>query len=116
MTMQTWTWTLGLVVVAITVLTGVASGVAPPSPVPVAPVDFEDGWLCVGPAGSFRESFEVPGSSLALTTAGIGFGIVTATVWVRRRFNMDGGILLAKQISQTTRLFGSFLGIESLCY
>jgi hypothetical protein len=65
---QTRIWTL--VVVVITVLTGVASGVAPPSPVPVAPVDFEDGWLCVGPAGSFRESFEVPGSSLALTTAG----------------------------------------------
>ena len=60
---QTRIWTL--VVVVITVLT-----VAPPSPVPVAPVDFEDGWLCVGPAGSFRESFEVPGSSLALTTAG----------------------------------------------
>ena len=67
---QTWTWTLGLVVVAITVLTGVASGVGPPSPAIEALVDFQEGWLCVGPAGSFQESFEVPGSSLALTTAG----------------------------------------------
>jgi hypothetical protein len=64
MKMQTWT----LVVVAITLLTGVAYGAAPTSPATVAQVDFQHGWLCVGPTGSFRESFEGPSSSLGLTT------------------------------------------------
>jgi len=66
MNMQTWT----LVIVALAVLTGLASGAAPPSPATVAPVGVQDAWLCVGPMGSFRESFEVPGSSLAVTAAG----------------------------------------------
>lgn len=65
---QRWTWTL--VIVAIAVLIGVASGAAPMSLATVAPVGVQGGWLCVGPTGSFRESFEVPGSSLAVTTAG----------------------------------------------
>jgi hypothetical protein len=65
---QIWTWTL--VIVAITLLTGVAYGAAPTRHAPAAQVDFQHGWLCVGPMGDFRESFEVPGSSLALTTAG----------------------------------------------
>jgi hypothetical protein len=65
---QRWTWIL--VVVGIAVLTGVASGAAPPSPATVAPVGVQEAWLCVGPMGSFRESFEVPGSSLAVTAAG----------------------------------------------
>jgi hypothetical protein len=56
MKMQTWT----LVVVAITLLTGVAYGAAPTSPATVAQVDFQHGWLCVGPTGSFRESVEGP--------------------------------------------------------
>jgi hypothetical protein len=69
MAMQTWTWTL-LVVVAITLLTGVAYGAAPTSPATVAQVHFQHGWLCVGPMGNFRESFDVPGSSLGLTREG----------------------------------------------
>jgi hypothetical protein len=64
MKMQTWT----LVVVAITLLTGVAYGAAPTSPATVAQVDVQHDWLCVGPTGSFRESFEGPSSSLGLTT------------------------------------------------
>jgi hypothetical protein len=43
MKMQTWTWTLGLVVVAMTLLTGVAYGVGPPSPATVAQVDVPHG-------------------------------------------------------------------------
>ena len=66
MNMQTWT----LVIVALAVLTGLASGAAPPSPATVAPVGVQNAWLCVGPMGSFRESFEVPGSSLAVTAVG----------------------------------------------
>jgi hypothetical protein len=66
MNMQTWT----LVVVAITLLTGVAYGAAPTSPATVAQMDFQHGWLCVGPTGSFRESFEGPGSSLGLPPVG----------------------------------------------
>jgi hypothetical protein len=65
---QTWTWIL--VAVVITSLTGMAYGAAPTSPARVAEVHVQHGWLCVGPMGSFRESFEVPGSSLALTAAG----------------------------------------------
>jgi hypothetical protein len=65
---QRWIWTL--VVVAIAVLIGMASGAAPTSPATVMPVDVQEGWLCVGPMGSFRESFGIPGSSLALTAAG----------------------------------------------
>jgi hypothetical protein len=49
---QRWTWIL--VVVGIAVLTGVASGAAPPSPATVAPVGVQEAWLCVGPMGSFR--------------------------------------------------------------
>jgi hypothetical protein len=44
MKMQTWT----LVVVAITLLTGVAYGAAPTSPATVAQVGFQHAWLCVG--------------------------------------------------------------------
>jgi hypothetical protein len=66
--MQRWTWTL--VVVAITWLTGVAYGAAPTSPATMAQVYVQHGWLCVGPTGSLRESFEGPGSSLSLTTGG----------------------------------------------
>jgi hypothetical protein len=66
MQMQRWTWIL--VVVVITLLTGVAYGAAPTSPATVAQVHFQHGWLCVGPMGSFRESFGGPGSSLGLTT------------------------------------------------
>ena len=64
MKIQTWTWTL--VVIAITLLTGVAYGAAPTSPATMAQMDVQHGWLCVGPTGSFRESFEGPGSSLGL--------------------------------------------------
>ena len=66
MNMRTWT----LVIVAITLLTGVADGAAPMIPTTMAQMDFQHGWLCVGPTGSFRESFEGPGSSLGLTTGG----------------------------------------------
>jgi hypothetical protein len=65
---QRWIWTL--VVVAIAVLISMAYEAASMSLATVAPVDVEDRWLCVGPMGNFRESFEVPGSSLALTIAG----------------------------------------------
>jgi hypothetical protein len=68
MKMQRWTWTL--VVVAITWLTGLAYGATPTSPATMAQVYFQHGWLCVGPMGNFRESFEGPGSSLGLTTGG----------------------------------------------
>jgi hypothetical protein len=89
MTMQTWTRTL--VVVAITLLTGVAYGAAPTRPTTAAQVDFQHGWLCVGPMGNFRESFEVPGSSLALTTEGKPLmGLLTVDMQQEPVFHIAG--------------------------
>jgi hypothetical protein len=87
MTMQTWTWTLA--VVAITLLTGVAYGAAPTSPATVAQVHFQHGWLCVGPMGNFRESFDVPGSSLGLTREGKPIlGLLTVNMPQHPNFHM----------------------------
>jgi hypothetical protein len=86
---QIWTWTL--VIVAITLLTGVAYGAAPTCHAPAAQVDFQHGWLCVGPMGDFRESFEVPGSSLALTTEGEPLvGLLTVDMQQQPPFHIAG--------------------------
>jgi hypothetical protein len=85
---QTWTWTP--VIVAITLLAGIAYGAAPSRP-NWAQVDFQDGWLCVGPTSGFSEFFEVPGSSLALTTLGNPV-LVSLTVNMQQRpdFQISG--------------------------
>jgi hypothetical protein len=89
MKMQIGTWTL--VIVAITLLTGVAYGGTPTSPATVAQVDVQHGWLCVGPMGSFRESFDVPGSSLALTTEGKPLvALLTVDMQQQPDFQMSG--------------------------
>jgi hypothetical protein len=87
MAMQTWTWIL--VVVAITLLTGVAYGAAPRSPATVTQVHGQHGWLCVGPMGNFRESFDVPGSSLGLTREGKPIlGLLTVNMPQHPNFHM----------------------------
>jgi hypothetical protein len=89
MAMQIWTWTL--VVVAITLLTGVAYGVAPTCPATVAQVHVQHSWLCVGPMGNFRESFDVPGSSLGLTREGKPLvGLLTVNRPQQPAFHMAG--------------------------
>ena len=86
---QIWTWTL--VIVAITLLTGMAYGAAPTRRAPAAQVDGQHGWLCVGPMGDFRESFEVPGSSLALTTEGKPLvGLLTVDMQQQPAFHIAG--------------------------
>jgi hypothetical protein len=86
---QTWTWIL--VAVAITSLTGMAYGAAPTSPATVVQVDVQNGWLCVGPTGSFRESFEVPGSSLGLTPEGKSLvGLLTVTMLQQPGIHISG--------------------------
>jgi hypothetical protein len=61
------------------------------SPAMVAPVGVQHGWLCVGPPGSFRESFEVPGSSLGLTPEGKPLvGLLTVAMPQQPDFHIAG--------------------------